>query len=206
MKGNKLCYSKNNLDNPYTNRLLEYMERKLSVVPENIDFFCAGGAIRNFFERDKDRKTDFDLFFKTEESAQACYNALLTAEFELLVETPFAWKLKNSNKDIYIDVCKRLFQSSEEILDTFDFTVTCAVVERNSNEYSVKLTDLFLFAMIKKKLLINNAPFPVSTLKRVPKYIAKGYAPCKGTLLTLMNAIRQLSEEEMQEQKIFYID
>lgn len=166
-------------------------------------FWIAGGCLRDFC-RGK-RPVDIDLFFPSEED-------YLKVKKHLVEERGFEVKFENDNADkmvgeynglnLRIDLVKRWFKSPEDTIDAFDFTVAQAALDRE-NFYC---SEEFLFDMMARRLVVHKLPFPVSSMRRIPKYLKKGFTVCKGTMQDLAAAVAAMTPEQVQAQEGLYFD
>ena len=61
--------------------------------------------------------------------------------------------------------------------------------------------------MAKKALIINKLPYPLATLKRLQKYINKGFSICDGGLLEIAKKINEMDfGDPLQNSFEFYGD
>lgn len=157
------------------------------------DFWIAGGAITSYLSGDKIK--DFDLFFKTRKDACKVVIELRNKfEFKMHFCTDQAIKghIKINGQKYNIDIVKNLFKEPIETIQKFDFTVCCLAVDKEAFYYHQSAS----FDILRRKLVVNDLPFPVSTTRRMTKYIKKGYSICNGTIMEILSATRNLPEEE----------
>lgn len=65
--------------------------------------------------------------------------------------------------------------------------------------------DKFFEHLHLKRLVIDNEiPFPMSTFERVLRYAKYGYFPCKETKLKLVKALNELSDKEIEVPESLY--
>lgn len=148
-------------------------------------FTLAGGSIVNIIQ--EEQVNDFDIFIENREAFDR-----LRARMEL--EDSYLFYIithrKNSfqveiGKGFIIDIVHTTSQSAKEIIEDFDF-VHCAIAY-NPNEGVVSLPNT-MECIVAKRLEVNKLKLPVHTLKRVGKYLGRGYS-VNG------NVIQQISEE-----------
>ena len=139
---------------------------------------------------------------------------------------------KHIKTGIVLELCRKIFGTAEDILNQFDFTIvkfayykeevedkTGAVVEDNPFEiepienerpkthieYRVMYDDKFFEHLHMKRLVVDNEiPFPMSTFDRMFKYAKYGYFPCKETKMKVIDSIRQLPNEQVQISESLY--
>ena len=70
---------------------------------------------------------DFDIFFKSVEAQINIKNKLTSTGFEIIYECPngFLFTYKKNSVKVQL-VCRQYFSNPEELISSFDFTVTCA--------------------------------------------------------------------------------
>lgn len=131
-----------------------------------------------------------------------------------------------------MELCRKIFGKPEDILNQFDFTIvkfayykeevedeTGAVVEydlfeiepteskrpKTHIEYRVMYDNKFFEHLYMKRLVVDNEmPFPMSTFDRMFKYAKYGYFPCKETKMKVIDSIRQLPEEQVKISESLY--
>lgn len=181
---------------------------RLSILNEldasNINCWIAGGALRALFSAGETIK-DVDLFFPNHAEAMKA---------ELWFENKGAKKLQSfetASKWLYkkrvYDVVK-VFHSSDEqtpesTLARFDFTIACVAVTKDALYHH----DTFWIDLVGKSLVINEPTMPVATLRRLQKFIQRGYTICNGGVVALARAINELPEEAItDENSTLYLD
>ncbi len=168
--------------------------------PEDLNnrLWIAGGSVRDYFSEGFISK-DVDFF---------CVDRKAMAELIKILRSKYQYKAylitKNAikgcgiihGKNIDIDVVKKPFTNPIECIDAFDFTVCCLAVN-SDNFYYHKSS---IFDLIRKRLVIHKLPHPIDTLKRLNKYIEKGFKACNGTLLTLA---KEISKQDTNNEDLF---
>ena len=94
--------------------------------------------------------------------------------------------------DTKFDFVKKIYGSPEEILSEFDFTVSCAAVSNNGFHHHKLFWQHLHF---NKLALSGDTPFPSSTLRRMQKYIKRGFTMCIDDTMELASRIQNSSEE-----------
>lgn len=152
--------------------------------------WIAGGCIRNYFEMSKN-DTDIDFFSNDRKYLSTLVRELRNKlEFKHYIITKHAIKgyvIKNGVK-IKVDIVKRVFSNQIDTIENFDFTVCCFSTNGTEFHYNRNAP----FDILRKRLVINSLPKPVDTLKRLQRYINKGYFACNGTLLTISKEIAKM--------------
>lgn len=72
-------------------------------------------------------------------------------------------------------------------------------------EYKVLMDDKFFEHLHLKRLVTDkNIPYPMSTFERMLRYAKYGYFPCKETKMKIINALRDLSDEQVNLSENLY--
>ena len=72
-------------------------------------------------------------------------------------------------------------------------------------EYKILMDDKFFEHLHMKRLVIDDAiPFPMSTLERMFRYAKYGYFPCRETKMKIVKALRELPEEKVEMSESLY--
>ena len=179
--------------------------------------FIAGGCFKNIFNKDKVR--DLDIFFESMSDWEDAtyyfdrrtpgymFDDKESEEYTFYYENKNVKAYKHIKTGIVLELCCKIFGTPEQILDQFDFTIVKfayykkKVKDEDGNESiqdSILCDDCFFEHLFLKRLCIdNNINFPASTFERMFKYARYGYFPCKETKLKLINALKDLSDSEV---------
>lgn len=181
----------------YEEKCLEYFRiLTFDELGDKAHFWIAGGCVRDFFTSDH-IGNDVDLFFPNKYEFDRLSSWMLTAMVDgaslgiLLHENDRV--LKVQYRGIKYDLVKRHFGSMKETITNFDFTVCAAAVSQNDIVYD----DRFFVDLARKSLHIVSLPYPYSSLKRLQKYVQKGYHMCPENMARLIDAIREYRPAEM---------
>lgn len=162
-----------------------------------LDWVIAGGALRDYFMKEK--VSDVDFFFKNQEAFDHAKHILDTGNVTSM------WKNDNCIRyqvgELKIDLVRSIFGDPEDIIRQFDFTVCCVAIDKRE----FRASQFFFPDLAARHLRINNTPLPVGTMKRMVKYIKKGFTPCIGTMTELSKALVALPEDTDITQP-FYFD
>lgn len=165
------------LNNTRVNRCRIYFDELILKELENYQLWIAGGAIRSWFTNE--RRSDVDLFFPNDKEREKVLNHMKGLDSEVVFENENVTKIKYK-KQVF-DICKPTFGSPQETIKDFDFTVSMFACNRQSfwcGEES-------FMDLASRRLCINKAPFPMSSLSRMQKYIRKGYWMCSEEMVNL---------------------
>jgi len=191
--------------------------------------FICGGCFKHIFAKEKIK--DLDIFFRNEtdwsdavqyfDERTVGYGfdgeALTpeTAEYYFFYENDKVKAYKNIKTGIVIELCRAIFGEPEEIINSFDFTITKfayykeEVPDEDGNgvhlETRILCNENFFEHLYLKRLVIDDRiDYPMSTFERTYRYARYGYFPCKETKLKLALALNELSSEEVQVTKSLY--
>jgi len=168
---------------------IEYFKRLVfNHLPNDVVCWVAGGSLRDYFTEGK-VNSDFDVFFPDVINFNKAHKALLKDK-----KIKEGWS--DSNISNFIDangnkiqlISAHYFPNPSETIANFDFTIACGAIDTKE----IYLHEDFFEDLAARRLVINNLPFPLSTLERMQKYIKKGYSICNGGLLKICNSIRSL--------------
>lgn len=170
--------------------------------------FVCGGCFKNIFNGEKVK--DLDVFFKNEEDWNNAvrYFDKETAKYRFYYENKKVKAYKDLKSGKVIELCRSIFGEPKEIISRFDFTITKfayykeEVKDEESNETHIEskviCDEKFFEHLHLKRLVIDDKiPFPMSTFERVLRYSKYGYFPCKETKIKLAKAIKELSEKDI---------
>lgn len=185
-----------------------YQIRWLDKYMEKHKGFIAGGCFKNILSGE--RVKDIDIFFENEEDFHEAVD--LFNSDDLVKE---GWKFKYRNKKVcafqkdgektWIELIQSEFGTPEEILRSFDFTVAKMAyfkkeVESEDGskiEYTILHQPNFFEHLHMKRLVIDeNIPFPISTWERTYRYAKYGYKMCRETKKNLLDAIRNTTPSD----------
>lgn len=168
---------------------------------EGIDVFIAGGAVRDYFSIGKTTESDIDFYSKErKELAKLVWVLRKEYQFKPFLISKNAIKgtgVVNGKKQD-IDIVKVIFNTMQEAIDMFDFTACCFAV--SSTNFVCHPSAMF--DLMAKRLVVNNLPYPLSTLQRMQKYIKKGYWICNGGMLEIAKAMSAIDFNDAEQNNI----
>lgn len=181
--------------------------------------FIAGGCFKNILSGEKVK--DIDIFFESESDFQEAVDLFNDEKHQ-----KEGWKFKYRNKKVcafqkegekvWIEFIESEFGKPEEILRSFDFTVAKMAYYKEP-KYEEKEDDYFPFSSasivayeykllyhekffehlhMKRLVIDENIPFPVSTWERSYRYKGYGYNMCRETKKKLLQALKGVNVEE----------
>lgn len=186
--------------------------------------FICGGCFKNIFNNE--RAKDLDVFFKSHEDWQDAveYFDTMTPGYEGPDKQTETCRFYYENKNVkaykhvqtgtVIELCCKIFGTPKEIIDSFDFTITKFAlykeeVEDENGEKHIEdkiiCDDKFFEHLHLKRLVVDNKiPYPMSTFERMLRYARYDYFPCRETKMKIIKAIRELDEKQIELPEIFY--
>lgn len=164
----------------------------------NTRCWIAGGSVRDYFDKGKVSK-DVD-FFCVDRKTMAELVRVLRSKYQykayLITKNCIKGYVTIKGEKIDVDVVKKEFTNPINCIDAFDFTVCCFAVNSDNFYYHISS----IFDLIRKRLVIHKLPMPVDTLKRLNKYVKKGFTACNGTLLTLA---KEIAKQDPNNEDLF---
>lgn len=186
--------------------------------------FICGGCFKNIFNHEKVK--DLDMFFKSRrdwEDAVIFFDTMTVGyKFDDKREEEYQFYYENDNVKAYkhiktgvvVELCCKIFGTAKEIIDSFDFTITKfalykdEVADENGKthiETKIICDDKFFEHLHLKRLVIDNKiPFPMSTFERMLRYAKYGYFPCRDAKMKLIGAIRELDDRAVELSESLY--
>lgn len=147
----------------------------------------AGGAIRSFYDKGG-RPRDFDVFVPQwdigiegldPDAAKLVEELLASYSYTDARKNRNVWTLKPRRlQDPPLQVCHWGFGSIEKLVDNFDFTV-CQVAVFGDKIYRGPWFEADVEAQL---IRVAKLPSPVHTLKRMDRYLQRGYRLAEGQL------------------------
>lgn len=181
--------------------------------------FIAGGCFKNILSGEKVK--DIDIFFESESDFQGTVDLFNDEKHQ-----KEGWKFKYRNEKAcafqkegekaWVEFIESEFGKPEEILRSFDFTVAKMAYYKEP-KYEEKEDDYFPFSSasivayeykllyhekffehlhMKRLVIDENIPFPVSTWERSYRYKGYGYNMCRETKKKLLQALKGVNVEE----------
>ena len=150
------------------------------------------------------------------------------AEYRFLYENDNVKAYIHKKTGVRLELCNKIFGTAEQIISQFDFTITKFAyykveVEDETGaevgkipfdtgkkvethiEYRVMYADKFFEHLHLKRLVIDDKiPFPMSTFERMLRYAKYGYFPCKETKMKLIKALNELDDKQIELSESLY--
>ena len=167
---------------------------------ERMNVVIAGGAIRDSLFGDE--YSDIDIFGLTKEDLDLFVKLNLTKGhgYKLVY---FNDNLRTYRKGkIKVQIIYREYEKLTDIIDSFDFTVCQFMYDGEK----VICNPSGLLDVYHKRIVINHLDplFVFDSLRRVQKYIQKGYTICNGGIKDILDKTRELTQEQYDENVEFY--
>lgn len=183
-----------------------------------------------FFQNEGDRDEAVDYF----DSMTAGYRTTKytvsedEAKYKFLYENDNVKAYIHKETGIRLELISKIYGTAEEIISQFDFSITKfayykAEIEDETGaeaeempfdngdkvethiEYRVIYDDKFFEHLHLKRLVIDDKiPFPMSTFERMLRYAKYGYFPCRETKLKLIRALNELNSREIEVSESLY--
>lgn len=192
-----LSYEQSELQMPQARNCMDYFRRMfLADLPDDLKKSCwiAGGAVKDWFEHGY-VKNDVD-FWCVDRTAMYLLTRYLRRNYEfrgfLFTKNAIKGYVTIKGRKINVDVVKKPFMNPLDSIERFDFTICCFGVSSDNFYYHTSAP----FDLLKKKIVVNNISDPVDSMRRLVKYINKGYKTCNGTILTISKEIAQMDSTD----------
>ena len=183
-----------------------------------------------FFQNEGDRDEAVDYF----DSMTAGYRTTKytvsedEAKYKFLYENDNVKAYIHKETGIRLELISKIYGTAEQIISQFDFSITKfayykAEIEDETGaeveelpfddgdkvethiEYRVIYDDKFFEHLHLKRLVIDDKiPFPMSTFERMLRYAKYGYFPCRETKLKLIRALNELDSREIGVSESLY--
>ena len=181
--------------------------------------FICGGCFKNLFCKEKVK--DIDVFFGSRADFETAVSHFddSDGDFYQWYENESVTAFKREKDGIVVELNHKIFGTPEDILNQFDFTIAkCAYFkkevpddgeepdsEKTHIEYTLLMHEDFFEHLHMKRLVIDDTiPFPMSTLERMFRYAKYGYFPCRETKIKIAKAINELQPEQITVSNVLY--
>lgn len=176
--------------------------------------FIAGGCFKNIFNNEPIK--DIDIFFNSSADFGNAVNYFNGDEdFEPYYESKNVTAFRHKASGVSVELVQTIFGTPEEIISEFDFTVVKFAYYKEDvvdDELGLETCtykaiyhkNFFEHLHLKRAIIDDRIPKPMSTFNRLLKYRKYGYVPCVETKQKLINALRNLPESEILVPTNFY--
>lgn len=159
-----------------------FLQKKIFPLIGQGNYWLAGGSIQSLLTDSK--INDYDIF--SNGLSKELKHNLLCNKYIPFFENDRVAKFRIQNQ--VLDIVKIPFESPETTIQSFDFTVSGAAIDSQGKFYCL---DRFWQDLATRKLVINRIDHPLSTLRRMQKYIKKGFTICNGGMIQIAEALRK---------------
>lgn len=175
-------------------------------IPEDLPCWIAGGAVRDYFATGKMTESDID-FFLPDRKSMARLVVILRNKFKfkhyMITKNAIKGRGTVNGHAQDIDIVKIPCETMESTIDRFDFTICCFAVDRKRVLYHPSAP----FDLLRKRLVVNNLPFPLSSFQRMQKFLKRDYWICNGGMVEIAKAMSKIDFENPDQNMIeFYPD
>jgi len=147
------------------------------------------GQLISLLGGDNNAPTDIDVFFLSEEGEKT-YIQFLTEQLNASVIRGNHRVTDFLVNGLVVQTIKSLYyQSSAHLISTFDFTDCQFCVARENGRDFFYVGETSLEDLKKRRIIINQINYPMSTMRRLLKYAKKGYFASKWTLMQVAHAL-----------------
>ena len=160
-----------------------------------LDCWLAGGAALHYFMGIE--PNDYDFWFEDSVSYQNACNYLTAVPNIANYPGHRLYEYHGPAGEVRIVdlIGNPLFSSPEEIIDRFDFTVAACAINSDSITYHEK----YFENLQTRTLELHNLKFPTAILRRLPKYLAKGFTISDRELERLAYALVDVNMDDPEQ-------
>lgn len=165
-----------------------------------LQVMIAGGAIRDSLFGEE--FSDIDVFGLTKEDLDQFVKQNLTQQ-QGFKQVYFNKNLQTYKKGkVKVQIIYREYKSFSDILDEFDFTVC----QFGYDGEVVVCNPQAILDVHHKRIVINHLrnEYVFDTVRRVQKYIQKGYTICNGGIKEILDKTRELTQQEFDDNIEYY--
>ncbi len=181
-------------DNYTIKKCVNYFHNLIINELQSVEINCwvGGGSVKSYLASEP--IYDIDVFFATKEDYDNAYSHLINdKQYFVIFESDNATKIQFGRKKVDL-ICQSFYPTASDCIQHYDFTIVMAAVNSTGLIYH---RDFFI-DLAKKSLVINSISNPLSTLKRLQKYIKRGYTASNQTMMDITKSI----EENIDNDKI----
>lgn len=172
--------------------------------------FICGGCFKNIFNKEKVK--DLDIFFENEsdfdDAVQYFDSQTPGYDGDDVRDEKYHFHYENDNVKAYKHIETGAVVKRQELpfetLEDEHFLEEIGIPETHI-EYKILMDDAFFEHLHLKRIVIDkDIPFPMSTFERMLRYAKYGYFPCKETKMKIINALRDLTDEQVELSESLY--
>ncbi len=164
--------------------------------------WLAGGAIRRVLTGME--PGDYDFFFQNEKHFEV-WNEDASRQLKQTKKTEHHVQYEGELGGVHTKIQGinfSYFNTIEDMLNVFDFTLCQFAIDNKGTMYT---TPEALWDLGRKRLVVNQISYPVSTMRRVLKYTNQGYTACSGCLQSVLMAPIENPDLQLQ-MEVEYLD
>ena len=170
--------------------------------------WIAGSAVRSLVTGET--VNDIDIFFKDRETVDIFLekfkdNSEIKEKFVCPAGQLYTFKNAGGlGVDIQL-ICHRFYEDYNVLLDSFDFTICQYCLCFIDGAVNILTYLLAIRSLYTKELMLHKLTYPSSTLKRITKYVNRGYIARPSLYNQIVELIRNNSEDIVDD-NLIYID
>lgn len=164
----------------------------LSVLGNGV--ILAGGSLRSLVDPE-DTICDYDLFFTDISKVESVQQHLIHRDYSLIFQCPkgeLSTYFNNETETKVQLITKRKYIDMTDLISSFDITACCCAYDGNSFKYNER----FVFDVLNKLININTVEYPVATMKRITKYVKKGYTLTSKASMSFVQLVNSMQLDE----------
>lgn len=164
----------------------------LSVLGNGV--ILAGGALRSLVNPEEEL-CDYDLFFTDTSKINSVQQHLTNKGYSLIFQCPkgeLSTYFNNETETKVQLITKRKYTDMIDLISSFDITACCCAYDGNAFEYNER----FVFDVLNKLININSVEYPVATMKRIAKYVNKGYTLTSKASVSFVQLVNSMQLDE----------
>lgn len=178
---------------PQLKNTISYFD-KLFFSKIDVDFWIAGGALRDYFLYGKVLPgTDYDFYFNNKDDWSKVKKYFTENGYVKKYETENSYKVIKNNTEI--DLVKLFYYNPKQTISSFDFTICCCSVSK----YAIYHHETFFIDLAQKNIVLNNYNNPINSLIRIKKYMKKGFNIDNYNYLKLIKKSIECPEEKIPQ-------
>jgi hypothetical protein len=164
--------------------------------------WIAGGAIRRTLQQ-QPLESDVDYFFRDADQRKAFGEGMLERRGWIISEKEHAttYGINHEHGTVIVQaVSMGYYRTLEDVLDSFDFTITQFGFDGND----LVCGPCSLWDLARKRLALHRLTFGVSTVRRLIKYTRQGFTACGGVLASILE--ETVAHPEVINREVTYVD
>ena len=124
-------------------------------------------------------------------------------------ENKNCWSIYSVKEKIRLELIGSTYGTPKDIISNFDFTITKFAYYKNSQNVDednylavfevLYHEDFFEHLHMKRLVVDDDLPYPVSTFNRLIKYTAYGYQPCRETKIKIVTSLAELDPDDQED-------